>query len=148
MNADLTLEHELSLEDLDPTAGLQRAAKTAGRIAGWSLTATAAALFGVGLSVVMGIGSLVVAALAVVCVVACGVVLAALLLVLAAACVVAAGAALATSALTMVGALGLWLASLTQRGLRHVGSSAERLGRMRGRVRAPTLPRQATSSAS
>lgn len=148
MNADLTLGEDLSLEDLDPTEGLARAARTATRIAGWSLTATAAALFAVGLSVVMGVGSLVVAALAVICVVACGVVLAALLLVLAAVCVVGAGAALAASGVALVGALGLWLASLGQRGVRHLGASAERLGRMRGKIRTPRLPAQGATSSS
>jgi hypothetical protein len=111
MNAELSFDDAI---DLTPpsTDRLASAAKTAGWVGLSAFTVTAATLFGMALSVVFAIGTLVVGAFALALVVAGAVVLSAALLVLAAVLIVAAVVALAVASVACtLGALfklGSW----------------------------------------
>ena len=131
MSAD-SLAMDPSELDLGPEA--PRFLPTLTKGATWlgitGLTAAAVALFGMALSVILGIGTVVVGAIALVCVALAAVLVAALLLVAAGLCVVTAGVALTIGVAGGVVAVLLALLGPTAR---SVGSLFERLGSLRGR---------------
>ena len=136
MSSD-SLAMDASELDLEPGARGLRPALTRG--AKWlgitGLTVAAVALFGMALSVILGIGTVVVGAIALVCVALAAVLIAALLVIAAALCVVAAGVAVTVG--VAGGAVAILLALLGSTG-RSVGSLFERFGALRGR-RMPLL---------
>ncbi len=93
------------------------------------LTVTAATLFGMALAVILGIGTVVVAAVALCCVAVGAALLVALLIVAAALCMLGAGLALAVG--VAAGAIAMLLALLRWTG-RGVGALLERFGNLRG----------------